>query len=106
MRRRKTGYKSAHANGPGSDAEAWVTIAEAEDHPAARTAARTWFAARGVSIYPTPGRKSMGIIGVRDDDIRVDLLCGRDVGPSTTRISVRSSALDAVTADRATQPEH
>ena len=97
MRRRRRNSESTSVNNANADTDIWVVIAEADDHAAAKSAAQAWLAARGVAIYPWPGRKSMGAVGVRDTDLRVDLFCGRHAGPSSTRISIRKSALDAVT---------
>jgi hypothetical protein len=89
----------------GDRAERWVTLSVitamnpgSEEYSAAIQAALARLTEFGIPVDPTLGRPNLGAIGFSDDDIRVDLSCGRLRAPSAYQVSVRKSALDAVLA--------
>jgi hypothetical protein len=77
-----------------ADADRWIIIGHGEDPAAAKAAVYEWLAARGLSSTPRPDGGSVGMLSFRNEDIRVDVVCGRDAAPSSTRISIRASALE------------
>jgi hypothetical protein len=86
-------------NDPGNLASGddWVVIAHAREQAAAKAAAIDRLAALGVAARTTIVSSAIGFDGIDDDDIRVDLICGRVPADSSTRVSVRRAALDAAT---------
>ena len=86
-------------------ADTWVTLSVItamnpgpNEYSAAIQAALARLTEFGIPVDPTLGRPNLAAIGFSDDDIRVDLSCGRLREPSAYQVSVRKSALDVVLA--------
>jgi hypothetical protein len=74
------------------DQDTWVVIAEAHSHVAAREAAIERLAELGIMV--DSAAQGFGSAGLGDDDVRLDMICGREPDDTTTRVSVRKAALE------------
>lgn len=76
------------------DGDEWVVVARAHGHAAAKAAALDRLAALGILAGPQSDVEGMDLAGIDDDDIRIDVICGREPADTSTRISIRKSVLD------------